>query len=48
MMGDKLNDLHELRLQADFDLNFNADPGFISNSYGIAKSFNNKVNSRLT
>lgn len=47
IMGDKLNNLHELRIQADFDLNFHAERGLISNAYGIAKSFNGKVNSRI-
>jgi len=46
-LGDRLNSLHELRLLADFDLHFEADKGFIANSYGMAKSFNDKVNSRL-
>jgi len=46
-MGDKLNSLHELRLLADFDLDFDADKSFIVNSHGMAKSFNGKVNSRL-
>ncbi len=46
-MGDKLNDLHELRVQADFDLNFKPDKDFISHAYGIAKSFNGKINSRI-
>ena len=46
-MGDKLNNLYELRIQADFDLNFNAERGLITNAYGMAKSFNGKVNSRI-
>lgn len=46
-MGDKLNNLHDLRMQADFDLNFRAEKGLIANAYGIAKSFNNKINSRI-
>jgi len=46
-LGDKLNNLHELRLKADFDLEFNAEPGFIVNSYGIAKSFNDKLHARI-
>jgi len=46
-MADKLNSLHELRMQADFDLNFVADKGFIAISYGIADSFNGKVNVKI-
>lgn len=46
-MGDKLNHLYELRMQADFDLEFKAEKEFIASTYGIAKSFNNKVHSRI-
>lgn len=42
-MGDKLNSLYKLRLQADLDLEFDADKAYIAHAYGIAISFNSKI-----
>ena len=47
MMGDKLNNLHDLRTQADFDFEFNANKSFISVAHGMAKSFNDKVQTKI-
>ncbi|BDQ31146.1 hypothetical protein NZNM25_01500 [Nitrosopumilus zosterae] len=46
-MGDKLNTLLEMRNKADYDMEFNGDSGLISPIYGMSKSFNDKVSSKL-
>lgn len=39
-LGDKLNNLLEYRIKADFDLEFNANKDLITPIFGLAKSFN--------
>ena len=47
MMADKLNTLYDMRIKADYNLKETMDNSLISSVYGLAKTFNNKVKSKI-
>lgn len=46
-MADKLNTLYDMRINADYNLEETIDDSRITSYYGIAKSFNSKVKTRI-